>query len=92
MSWSFSAIGKPENVAKALDEQASKLAGQSRLEFVEALPALKTLLAQNFAAPGSGYQEPLIDFDASGSGAATGEKQLQRSCTVSIKPVYKTVV
>lgn len=99
MSWSFSAIGTPEKIAAALDEESGKLSGQSKVEFDDAMPHLQALLRQNFVAEGSGYTPPLVEFSASGSGSAltprdpdgglTGEvKQLQRQCSVAIKPMY----
>ncbi|MGD9644298.1 MAG: hypothetical protein AB7U73_01210 [Pirellulales bacterium] len=96
MSWSFNAIGKPELIAQALEQESAKLSGQCKLEFDDALPHLTSLLRQNFAQHGSGYHEPLIEFSASGSGSAKSvpdgdtvkTEQMQRSCSVTIKPLY----
>jgi hypothetical protein len=92
MSWSFSCIGKPAAVAAALESHGNTLSGQSRVEFDAARPHLVALVRENFVNPGSGHTETLIDFEASGSGSARGDQQLQRSCTVSIKPTWKTLV
>jgi len=92
VSWSINLMGTPENVAKALDEESGKLSGQSKLEYDEALPHLKGLVAQNFG--GSN----LIDLEASGSGSAQVDpvsretKQVNRSCSASIKTQYKRLV
>lgn len=48
MSWSISFIGKPENVAKALNEHSDKLDGQSKLEYINALPNIIGIVAENF--------------------------------------------
>lgn len=101
MSWSFSAIGKPANVAAALKKHGEALTGQCKLEFDAALPHLVGLVEQNFSADGSGYGEPIIDIEASGSGISTGSKpggtgepnrQLQRDCTVKIGRSYRQLV
>lgn len=100
MSWSFNAIGKPALIAQALEEESKRLSGQSKVEFDAAKPHLVELLNNNFATSGSGYNEPLVQFEASGSGMAKTEvstadngnvetvKQVQRNCSVSIKPLY----
>jgi hypothetical protein len=91
MSWSVSFLGKPEAVAKALDEYSEKLGGQSRVEYDAAKPHLMALVKQNFASPP--YVAPLIDLEASGSGTGGPEgRQLQRSLQVKIATQYKTVV
>lgn len=94
MSWSFSAIGSPEKIAAALDGQSGKLNGQSKLEFDDALPFIKGLLAQNFGGS-PGY---LLRIDANGSGSAQVDpvskeaKQVQRSCMVKIEPIYANLL
>jgi hypothetical protein len=96
MSWSFACIGKPAAVAAAIEAHGEKLSGQSRVEFDAAKPHLVALVKENFALPGSSYAEPLIDFEASGSGTTHGppgsEAQVQRQCHVSVKPVWKALV
>lgn len=91
MSWSFSAVGRPEKIAEALDQHASKLTGPSLAEFESAKPYLKGLLAQNFvshAGKERGYHEPLIEFNASGSASSVNGEALSGDCSVSIKRVH----
>ena len=94
MSWSFSCLGKPSKVAEAIDKHSETLNGQSKVEFDDAKPHLMALVNENFAKQGTGYSEPTIDFEASGSGSfdVTKQEHVQRNCTVSIKPVWKTLV
>lgn len=47
MSWSFSAVGKPEAVLRALDTQNANLTDYSKAEWEEAKPALKALVSAN---------------------------------------------
>lgn len=91
MSWSVSMIGKPSNIAAALESVGDKLEGQSKVEFQEALPALVVLVQQNFA-KGEGYVEPVLRLEASGSGYAKGSEQVQRSLTVKLEPSYIALV
>lgn len=88
MSWSISFIGKPENVAQALQDYVanSKIDGQSKIEFESALPSLVGLVSQNF-----GNQE-LIHISASGSGYAVNGEQQNRRCVVEIKGIYGALV
>jgi hypothetical protein len=44
MSWSFSGVGKPDALKRALDNQLSQYSGQSKEEFEQAAPHLKSLL------------------------------------------------
>ena len=93
MSWSVSLIGKPQNVASALDAHSTKLRGQCKLEFDAALPNLKGLVLENFVgADKSNYCEPVVILEASGSGCGIGGEQVHRSCIVSLKTNYCTLV
>lgn len=93
MSWSISFIGKPEKVAEAIEENGGKLDGQSRIEFDSAKPHLIALVKdQNFAIDGYGYIRPMIRIEASGSGSARGDKQVQRSLLLKIEPIYTVLV
>jgi hypothetical protein len=48
MSWSFSAVGKPEAVKRAIEESPNNnLTGVSRQEWDEAKPALLALVGAN---------------------------------------------
>jgi hypothetical protein len=92
MSWSVCLVGKPDAVVRALEAHSEQQSGQSRVEYDDAKPHLIGLVKQNFRKEASGYQEPLIKLNASGSGYAAGDQQLQRSLTVTIEPVYGTFV
>ncbi len=93
MSWSFSCIGKPENVADALQSHGQTIVGdQSRLEFYTALPHLLALVQQNFVVPGSGYGAPTLDVDFCGCGTEHGGVQVHRNCMVSIKLCNRPIV
>ena len=83
MSWSFSSKGKPDVVAKALEDYGATLSGQSKIEFDDALPHLAGLVKQTFE--NRAHREATtIALTASGSGSATGDQQLERSCTVNL--------
>jgi alpha-galactosidase len=81
MSWSITLIGKPENVAKALEAHSEKLNGLSKVEYDDALPHLIGLVKQNFGTSN------LVKIDASGHGTEN-----QRQCMVSIQNIYGVVV
>ena len=87
-------MGKPEAVAKALEEESAKLTGQSKDEYDAALPHLAALVRENFVKAGSGYGEPVIEFSASGSGTARpatpggAVENVQRQVSVTLKPVW----
>lgn len=96
-SWSLSCIGKADNVVAEIERYSASLNGQSKIEFDDAKPAMITLVRQNFVAPSAtGYREPLIDLEASGSGSAQGQGddavQLQRNCSVVVKPLWRNLV
>lgn len=87
MSWSITLVGKPENVAKALEENSAKLSGQSKAEYDAAIPHIVGLVNENF-----GQNPPTLKVTAAGSGYANGKDQVQRNCTVSIEAWYGTIV
>ncbi len=93
MSWSISVIGKPSAVCEEVDRQGASMSGQSKLEFDEAAPHLKALVKENFSKR-PGYLEPLVHLEASGSGVSEGSagEQIQRNCTVTLKPMYTKLV
>jgi hypothetical protein len=88
MSWSFQAIGKPEKIVQALEEESNRLTAQSKVEFDDAKPHLAALVLQNFAKGDASLMPAAIHLNASGSGTSRGDEQMQRSCTVEIKPLY----
>lgn len=92
MSWNVNLIGKPQNLRLALENQKTKLDGQSRVEFESVLPALLGLVGENFSKPESGYVEPVLWLEASGTGLARDGEQLHRSITVKLQPFYVTLV
>ncbi len=97
MSWSINLMGKPEDVARALQAQSETLSGQSKAEFDDALPHLMALVRQNFVdAEHCHYPAPFLYIEASGSGSArrTGDvdRQVERSCSVKIGRHYSTLV
>ena len=87
MSWSISFIGKPENVAKALNEHSDKLDGQSKLEYINALPNIIGIVSENF-----GNQDQLLKVTASGHGYAVNGEQKQRQCSVNVEVFYSVLV
>lgn len=87
MSWSIAFIGKPENIAKALEDNSAKLNGQSKAEYDAALPHLLGLVKENFA-----QNPPMLKVSASGSGYSTNGEQLQRNCNVFIESMYGMIV
>lgn len=87
MSWSITFIGKPENVAKALQDQSAKLEGQSKVEYDGALPHFIGLINENF-----GDNPPMLKINASGHGYAVNGEQKNRQCTCAIELWYGTIV
>lgn len=92
MSWSVQLIGKPEAVAAELDKVSESLSGQSRVEFDAAKPHLQGLVRQNFAKENTQFVAPLVRLNASGSGTAYGDEQTQRTCMVTVEPLYGKVL
>ena len=87
MSWSFSAMGKPEAVKRAIDESNNnKYTGQSLEEWNEAKPALLALVGANHG--------NIVKVSANGSASfgppnldGTREKT-SGSCTCVIESLY----
>jgi hypothetical protein len=102
MSWSFNAIGSPENVLKALEAKSEQISKDpddySRKEFDEAKPHLMALVKQNFVASDRNYSPMAVSLVASGSattehapagsGAGAPGRKVQSSCCVEIKQLY----
>ncbi len=80
MSWSVSFIGKPEKVIEALEANSTKLNGQSKEEFDNALPHLIGLLKLNF---GPGYYST-VKLEASGHATKSEDPQYSYS-TLNVK-------
>jgi hypothetical protein len=83
MSWSVNFIGTPEKVVTALDEYAARMGeGQSKNEYLGALPHLKGIVSQNYA------NNALVDLSAHGSGTTSNGEEIQRSCSATIQLRY----
>ena len=85
MSWSVSFIGKPENVAIALEEEKEKMDEQTRKEYEGALPHMVGLVKQNFS------NIPVVKIEASGHGFGEGESE-HRECRCHVEPFYTQLV
>jgi hypothetical protein len=91
MSWSFSAVGKPEAVTRAIDESSNnKVTGQSLDEWNEAKPALRTLVGANVGnvavrVNANGHASFMAKENPDGVGASVPVKtQGQCSCTIEL--------
>jgi hypothetical protein len=81
MSWSFQAVGTPENLQKALDADAETLTGDSKAEFEEAKPHLVALIRMNV----NPHSPPTLRVDASGHASRNPEGETTYSnCVVTI--------
>jgi hypothetical protein len=81
-------IGKPENVADALQKESEKMSDQqSKLEYDSALPHLIGIVKENF-----GTTVPIIKLAAAGHGYASNGEQKQRQLTANIELMYGTLV
>lgn len=89
MSWSFSCVGKPDRVIAALDAFSAKLTGESKREFDEVLPAIKTIVGFSKDGPTS-VPSAMIEFV--GSGNATVDQKTGQvvcsNCQVSVQNKY----
>jgi hypothetical protein len=86
MSWSIALIGNPDAICKALDAQSEKMSGQSKQEFDEAIPAIKTLVSCNVNG-----QSVRVTRNGHASFDAAGTK-IQGYTAVNIEPNYGLVV
>lgn len=86
MSWSIMFIGKPENVAVALEQESEKMSGQSKVEYDSAKPYLIGLVQENF-----GNVSQFIKISANGHGF-NDKVSPYRNCNVSIESLYGTIV
>lgn len=90
MSWSISFVGKAAKVKAAVDENSSKLTGQSLAEYQEAKPHLMALIDQNIT-PDDGGQ--VISIKASGhANIGVGGTKTSSTCSVEIKQEYMNLV
>jgi hypothetical protein len=90
MSWSVQFIGKPENVATALEAESAKFSDQSKVEYDAALPHFVALVKENFG--NTGTIGTILKFTASGHGYSVNGEQKNRQCLVNIEAIYGTLV
>lgn len=88
MSWSFSAVGKPSAVARAIEESSNnKLTGQSLAEWQEAKPAIAALVKAN-------TDDMAVRVSASGSaswdykGTPEPQEKTHSQCACTIEAIY----
>lgn len=89
MSWSVGFVGKPENVAAALEKESGNMSGQSKAEYDAALPHLVALVKENF-----GPNPNMIRITASGHGTINYDtkEQIERHCSVNIENIWGVIV
>ncbi len=87
MSWSILFIGKPANVAEALEKESSKFTGDSKVEFDSALPHLTALCKENF-----GNDQAILRFEANGHGYSVNGEHKTRQCQVKVELMYGNLV
>lgn len=94
MSWSVSYLGRPAKIVEALVAESSRLEGQSKAEFDEALPHMTALLNMNFTLENSfGRVEPQIRFTANGHGSVGADnKKLSSVFQMKIEHDYVNLV
>lgn len=86
MSWSLTMIGKPSNIAKALDAHGAKLTDpNTKEEFNEVLPSLKGVVTQN-------SDEKMVKLDASGHGWKEDGQWKSKNFSCTIQPLYGELV
>jgi len=88
MSWSIVFTGTPDEIVAALDDHSNKITGQSKVEYDAAKPHMSALVAENFAAEGSGYNPPTLILEASGHGSSRDGEQLARFVSVRLAQHY----
>lgn len=85
MSWSIAFIGKPKNIVGAMQEEAEKMVGTSKEEYLHALPHLQSLVALNFAEVETEYSPSVIRVVANGHGIFKDGKQVSGQQNVVIE-------
>jgi hypothetical protein len=88
MSWSINLIGQGENIIKALNDESARLTGESKTEFDKALPALTTLVEQNFNADNI----QVLKLSASGHSYAVNGEPKYGSCHVLLENMGAVIV
>ena len=72
-------------------EIGEKMEGQSKREFMDAMPHLCSLVEQNFDHRPENKTQ-VIELTANGSGFGSDTEQINRSCNVTIKNNYTELV
>lgn len=80
MSWSLNVVGTRDNIRAALKAESSRLTGQSKEEFDDALPHLDALLELNI---NTANLQQLYELEASGHASFTDGRLTYRSVNVS---------
>lgn len=97
MSWSFSAVGKPDAVKRAIEESSNnKLTDQSLAEWNDAKPALLTLVSANVgnvvvkvSANGhASFELRTTKADSGGTPPEHERVKTQGQCSVVIESFY----
>ena len=81
MSWSFSAVGKPDAALRSLDTQNTGLTDQSKREWDEAKPALKALVGANVG-------NVAVKVSANGHASFTNGVKTSGQCSCVIESLY----
>lgn len=88
MSWSVGFMGKPENVAKALEDYVAKMTdGQTKIEYEAALPHMVALVKENF-----GDDTAVVRIEANGHGYANNGEQKTRNLNCKVERIYAQLV
>ena len=82
MSWSFSAIGKPEAVARSIENSNTNLTGQSLAEWEEVKPALLALVG------GTVGSHMAVKVNASGHASFTNGEKTHGQCACIVESIY----
>jgi hypothetical protein len=82
MSWSYQGVGKPEKVCADIDAAVEKCYGQSKVEFAEAAPHLKALVAGNVG------EKLVVSLSAGGHGTFVDGKKVHGNCSVTLQVLY----
>jgi len=86
MSWSFSFMGKPENIVTAIKARVEKeTSPASKEELEKAAPPIIDLVSMNVGQHGS------MKVEASGHSYKNGETLVQ-NCSVKIEPLGSEIV
>jgi hypothetical protein len=88
MSWSVLLIGSPENIVSALNKESDRLTGDSKAEFDKVLPALTTLVQQNYNAD----NPTALKLQANGHAYSTNGEPKYGTCNIVIENLGSALV